>query len=309
MDIDKMHKVFRVLAQQMGMQQVRGILPESIDIFINEAIQTKVRIALQQGVRTVYQEQVDTQARSIEPINLLRTLYRNYVYDCTAYSQFVKPVPGNNGKDVGRFNIQLPSTCNAVTADVLKSKFDYLADCINYAQQEDPDLTPYEGFNLLETLKVEGTNSRSIIDKYNIPSAITPMMYLGFRVRYKNLSSENSDYVAARLIGSDVLDTTLRDFCNGADVLNPIAVILHNGDFEYIDLYTNSENTQLDKIEIRYVANPKEVQWSTKVDERVNCDLPDYCHYEIVQMAVQMYFQAIGATTPRADNNNNNNNN
>lgn len=307
MDIDKMHKVFRVLAQQMGMQQVRGILPESIDIFINEAIQTKVRVALQQGVRTVYQEQVDTQARSIEPINLLRTLYRNYEYDCDAYKNFIRKINGVSGKDIGRFNIQLPSTCNKISADELKSKVNYLNIILQNAgralELSDTAITD-------ECIRLCDTNA--IINLYNFnigKSAITPMMYLGFRIRYKSQDLENSDYVASRLIGSDVLDTTLRDFCNGADKFNPISVILHDGEHEYIDLYTNTQNLELDKIEIRYIASPKEVVWNVNEKQRVDCDLPDYCHYEIVQMAVQMYFQAIGATTPKSDNNNNNNNN
>ena len=38
MNIAEMHNVFRTLGQQMGMQLNRGILPESIDIYLNEAI-------------------------------------------------------------------------------------------------------------------------------------------------------------------------------------------------------------------------------------------------------------------------------
>ena len=33
-----MHKMFRQYAQQMGMQNVRAILPEQIDLFINNSI-------------------------------------------------------------------------------------------------------------------------------------------------------------------------------------------------------------------------------------------------------------------------------
>ena len=35
MDISQMHEMFRTVGQQVGMQDVRAILPESIDIFIN----------------------------------------------------------------------------------------------------------------------------------------------------------------------------------------------------------------------------------------------------------------------------------
>ena len=38
MNIAEMHVWFRQYAQQMGMQNVRAILPEQIDVFINTSI-------------------------------------------------------------------------------------------------------------------------------------------------------------------------------------------------------------------------------------------------------------------------------
>ncbi len=38
MDISEMHKMFRQYTQQMGMQNVRAILPEQIDLLINNSI-------------------------------------------------------------------------------------------------------------------------------------------------------------------------------------------------------------------------------------------------------------------------------
>ena len=38
MNIADMHIMFRQLAQQMGMQNVRAILPEQIDLLLNTAI-------------------------------------------------------------------------------------------------------------------------------------------------------------------------------------------------------------------------------------------------------------------------------
>lgn len=80
-----MHQVFRVFAQQVGLQNVRGILPESIDIFLNQAIEQFVQevIAKESAdrggrVRTsrgyINTKSEDT---SISSINALRTLYKN----------------------------------------------------------------------------------------------------------------------------------------------------------------------------------------------------------------------------------------
>ena len=38
MDLTQMHVIFRQFAQQMGMQNVRAILPEQIDLLLNTAI-------------------------------------------------------------------------------------------------------------------------------------------------------------------------------------------------------------------------------------------------------------------------------
>ena len=38
MTIQEMHQLFRVVGQQMGMQTIRAILPEEIDVFLNMAI-------------------------------------------------------------------------------------------------------------------------------------------------------------------------------------------------------------------------------------------------------------------------------
>ena len=56
MNIAEMHNVFRTLGQQMGMQLNRGILPESIDIYLNEAIIEKVQVDLLRGVHTALQD-------------------------------------------------------------------------------------------------------------------------------------------------------------------------------------------------------------------------------------------------------------
>ena len=76
MNIVEMHNVFRTLGQQMGMQLNRGILPESIDIYLNEAIIEKVQIDLLRGVHTALQEQVDLQPTTMGTINTFRTLYK-----------------------------------------------------------------------------------------------------------------------------------------------------------------------------------------------------------------------------------------
>jgi len=74
MNIQEMHTTFRTLGQQMGMQLIRGILPESIDVYLNEAINEKVRNIVIGNSTTSFNDRVAIQDNSISPVNSIRTL-------------------------------------------------------------------------------------------------------------------------------------------------------------------------------------------------------------------------------------------
>ena len=50
MDISEMHKMFRQYAQQMGMQNVKAILPEQIDLLINNSISDTINQVITQNI-------------------------------------------------------------------------------------------------------------------------------------------------------------------------------------------------------------------------------------------------------------------
>lgn len=228
-----MHTTFRILANQAGMQLVRGILPEHIDAYINATISEKVQIELLSGVRTVYQEDIRTQASTMSPINLFRTLY-------TTNRVVVKD--GNNN---------------------------FTTNQNGYKQY------------ILETTDV--------------------MMYLGFSLEYDSNSLGKA--TPCRLIGADVLETTLRDFCNGASKDAPIVTIGSSSNKEILDIYTGSANQLITAINIKYIKNPAVVKFDIIDANCKDCDLPAYCHYEIVEKAVQKYLISMGALTNKAQKN------
>ena len=92
MDTADMHVNFRQYAQQMGMQNVRAILPEQIDILINTSITDTVNQLLREHIG-VTNDRVITDNSNIGQINALRTLYKvdevtitigtNFTYDST----------------------------------------------------------------------------------------------------------------------------------------------------------------------------------------------------------------------------------
>lgn len=246
MNIQEMHNTFRVFGQQMGLQLNRGILPESIDAYINNAITERVRAELFSGVHTALQENAGVQASTMSTINSLRTLYKSY-----------------------RIRNDFTLEDRHVGTQYLM----YLYSGVN-------------GYHILNipTYPIKETIGNSII---------TPMMYLGFSVEYDDNSLGNP--TSCRLIGADVLETTLRDYCNGASKDSPIAVLL-NGDegHDQLHLYINSKNTIVKYLNIKYVKTPNVVKYDIDINKCVNCDLPEYLHFDIVENAVMKFYKSLG---------------
>ena len=259
MNIQEMHQVFRTLGQQLGIQLNRGILPESIDVYINQVITEKTQEELLMGVRTALQDSVTTQAQSMSPINAFRTLYRNVRYKINTTQ-----VNENTGKvafynpDNGYHIINIPTVKSKVTLDIREHK-------------------------------------------------ISPMLFTGFSVEFNNTLRGNP--VACRIIGSDVVETTLRDYCNGAGKDSPIVCLssvpiikdgqelLDGTSNEQLEVYINSKDTDIKYLNIHYIKTPNVVKYDVDINKCVNCDLPDYTHSNIIERAVQKYYQSIGATT------------
>lgn len=74
MNISEMHVWFRQYAQQMGMQNVRAILPEQIDLLINTSINDIVNKIITENISN-RNDRVITDNSKIGQINALRTLY------------------------------------------------------------------------------------------------------------------------------------------------------------------------------------------------------------------------------------------
>lgn len=245
MNIQEMHNTFRVFGQQMGLQLNRGILPESIDAYINNAITERVRAELFSGVHTALQENAGVQASTMSTINSLRTLYKTY------------------------------RIRNDFTLEDRHVGTQYL-------------MYLYSGVNSYHILNIP-----TYPIKESLNNIITPMMYLGFSVEYDDNSLGNP--TSCRLIGADVLETTLRDYCNGASKDSPIAVLL-NGDegHDQLHLYINSKNTIVKYLNIKYVKTPNVVKYDIDINKCVNCDLPEYLHFDIVENAVMKFYKSLG---------------
>ena len=217
MDISQMHEMFRTVGQQVGMQDVRAILPESIDIFINIAIIEKARSIVMENTKTAFPNRVSIQNNFVSPINALRTLYRR--------------------KEI---------TITDITKDVQLSQLDNV------------------------------------------------FLYTSFAIRYNNNDSEYK----CRFIDGDKLEETLNDVLNGASWDYPICSMFNGeNNSEYLKVFINSNSHTPNAIIIKYIANPAVVKFSKNAAECINCDLPDYLHSEIVELAVSKFFKSVTATS------------
>lgn len=252
MNIEKMHEVFRTLGQQKGMQLVRAILPEEIDVYINDAITEKTRTEILKSINYSVQFAGNINVSKMTNINLFKSLYRN--------ARFKLSEESNDGlvtyynSDNGYYEITVP-TIDA--ADVVK--------------------------NLLQS------------EEY----CINPMLYLSFALEYDDKSRGRS--TNCRIIPEDDIENTLNDYCNGASKDYPIVTLLgipnvedvletnQNVYNEQLRVYTNKPNCVIIYLNIKYIKKPNVVNYNTKVD----CDLAEYSHYEIVEKAVEKFLKSI----------------
>lgn len=219
MTIDEMHKLFGVLGQQMGLENIRVILPNEIDILINNVISDKINAVLVEHTNVSFKERYSSklsiQNNSVTPINALRTLYK----------------------------------------------------------------VKYADINSIDDLK------EIIIDNNDI------LIYTSFSIIY-----DDSHKYHCRLIENDELFNTLNDYLNGASWDYPIAAMYANSDTEYVKVFTNSKYHVPKQLEISYIAKPNKVKWDKQEQNRVDCNLPEYLHHEIVTDAVNKFIASVSVT-------------
>lgn len=75
MDISEMHQMFRQYTQQMGMQNVRAIMPEQIDLLINNSISDTINQVITQNIG-ITNDRVISDASKLNQVNALRSLYK-----------------------------------------------------------------------------------------------------------------------------------------------------------------------------------------------------------------------------------------
>lgn len=263
MDINEMHVWFRQYAQQMGMQNVRAILPEQIDVVINTSISDHVNELIRTSVGLT-NDRVITDNSKLAQINALRTLFKTL--DINIGSDEIT-------KSTTAYRIS-PFMRGDNAQSILKKAL-YLVDLS-------------VGYTISEKVTVDGkeTTQESQTDWY--PVRIIDNMYLADTLQ---------DFVLRPRPRSPIAVIYGDEYTNNNDSTIDVLELYFGKDLTTGEGILKRKTLGKPVLRVNYIAAPKKVVWANDWDStgksNVDCDLPDYMHVDILKHAVDLYRVAI----------------
>lgn len=263
MDIQEMHQMFRQYAQQMGMQNVRAILPEQIDLLINNSISDTINQVITQNIG-ITNDRVISDASKLNQVNALKSLYK--VWKGSIADATVK------GKEQTNYIISFQLPLN------------------RFKLNENGDNVYTDAVKYNETVNEEQTTKNY--------SVISFLYVVDLSINYKK-----TDFVTnvfpVRIVDDQFVADVVNDFVLAPKMRSPVASIHDNLIELYIDKAdAKPENNQpftfkgvsINELRFSYIAKPAIVRFAEDVDgTNVDCDLPEYMHVDIVKHAVELY--------------------
>ena len=255
MNIAQMHIWFRQYAQQMGMQNVRAILPEQIDLMINTSISDIVNELIQTNVGLT-NDRIVTNNSKIGQINALRTLYRVKVKEYTnkaIYSQV--------------------ETDEVTTSESVDSGYVNLADAVSDLMGGTTELSEDGALFIVDAAVRYNKSGSHGISKW-FPIAIVEDAYLADALQDYSMRPTFRQPIANIYVDHSSKTTKFDVWFGEQDVDN-----IHMTSYPTINA-----------VRISYIAKPKKVKYVSDLGEtNVNCDLPESMHVDILKHAVDLY--------------------
>ena len=269
MTIAEMHQMFRNYAQQMGMQNVRAILPSQIDLLLNNSISDTVNQVIAQNIGST-SDRVITDNSKLNQVNALKSLYK-----------------------VWKAKVQLPT-----------AKTNYIASYIlpldNFGiASEAKDTTIKKGDNVYAT-------PGSVDD--GKPNKIEYFFLVDLSIDYVKAeggSSFTTNIFPIRLVDDQYLADVVNDFIMAPSLRSPVATIHDNTIELYIDkpdantkgkpnAYKFEGGLEVNEIRLSYIGKPGIVKFNEDIGGTdVDCELPESMHVDIVKHAVDLYRTAL----------------
>lgn len=265
----EMHQMFRNYAQQMGMQNVRAILPSQIDMLLNNSISDTVNQVIAQNIGTT-SDRVITDNSKLNQVNALKSLYKVWK---------------------GKVTLPTPKT-NYIAS--------YILPLENFGIATEAKETEIKkGDN------VYGAPGSADAGK---PKKIDYFFLVDLSIDYvKNLGGGNfnTNIFPIRLIDDQYLADVVNDFVMAPTLRSPVATV-HDTNIElYIDKpdastkstpenYTFGDGLKVNEIRLSYIGKPGIVKFNEDLGgEDVDCELPESMHVDIVKHAVDLYRTAL----------------
>lgn len=297
MNIEEMHVWFRQYAQQMGMQNVRAILPEQIDLLINTSISDIVNQLIKTNIG-ISSDRIITDNSKIGQINAFRTLYK------------VKELPLLGSNAVLSFYQKDRITGRMSNRDISSDsrKADKPEDK-NWDSEQDAGDGIDKNDNL--TLSTKFPDTLFIVD-FAIKYVVGSKGYNGDGTGSATAKSDGieTNFYPVRIIDDSYLADVLNDFILKPRVRTPIIVTYNNGIYDlYIDRFIKeADNTYYLKnklipktLRMSYISKPAKVRYEYDLGgKNVDCDLPAYLHVDILKHAVELYNQSIAGNIQSA---------
>lgn len=276
-----MHIMFRQYVQQMGMQNVRAILPEQIDLLINNSINDTINQIITQNVG-ITNDRVITDNSKLNQINALRSLYKVWKGNVelgTKKTSYVASyhLPMNNFKIISKIVVDSNEynqyTAKYATGDVLYKKGDF-------------------------TYTSNDTNTFDDEEAHHIVISFTPISFIyivDLNIDYIGDDNFITNIFPIRIIDDAYLADVVNDFILAPRLRSPVASIHDNIVEIYIDkpddkLKDTFKGLSVNNIRLSYVSKPAVVKFADDINgTSVDCDLPEYLHVDIVKHAVELY--------------------
>lgn len=253
-----MHVWFRQYAQQMGMQNVRAILPEQIDLLINSSITDTINQIITQNIG-VTNDRIITDNSKIGQINALRSLYK---------VKTVQAVPANSGTSspaapfikgdethILRIYADIKNFDNGGSGSTGVFDYLYLVDlAINYSDLITPTSSPNVLTNYFPVRLIDDAYLADTLNDF----VLRPRLRTPIAVLY-----------------NDQLDIYIDNLTDSKlpEGLNPY------------------------KLRVSYIAKPAIVAYRSDLGGTdVDCNLPEYMHVDILKHAVDLYRIAISGS-------------
>ena len=309
MKIAEMHVWFRQYAQQMGMQNVRAILPEQIDTLINTATPDVIDEVVNRNVGTT-NDRVITDNAKLASVNALRTLYKVKTLDIT------------NSKKLSEYKLE-PYTFNS---DGIPNALYFVDFSIRYTTN---DLSTLQA--AVDTARAALTAAEQALA--NLPQDATPEQRAAAEAEVALASEAYNNAVTAlneaietgthtrwfpiRIVDDAYLADIINDWVLAPRMRTPAMVVyakegsniestfeLYIGENEESGIAEIIKNYYIGQIRCSYIKAPNKVRYVSDIGgQNVDSDLPEQLQIPMLKHAVDLYRASISGSLFAAQQN------